>query len=359
MRSVLALSGLILIFLFGVKKRMADKRIKVLFEAGMEAGEVKKTLQQVNNLLESTEVKLSKTASTSLSRLVNTLKTELNKIEGFDKMEVDSKQIKQITTSYEKVESSAKQIKVILRDISKDAGIDASKFFPEAITDKIKAANKALKEYKEAIKKGPETEEYQAAKEKRRQSKAKVQGLTRRIDTQIRNQQTAEEKKRQAQSKQEEAKANKERAKTQLDSANAKIEQAKKENKTLEQQRRIQEKISNLKARENKHAERADKVSEKMRASKRTDTKAYAELENSYKYNVEKIEELKKQREELEQQYEAAQTAAERLAQAETERTAAKAKFDTAEKEEKHPHTLPQKSGPGHPWQCICIKAHS
>jgi len=85
---------------------MANKSYNLVFKANMETSGVKSSIAELDKMLESTSMKLPKNISNNLTKLIKTLKSELGKIEGFEGAELDAKGAKQISASYDKINSA-------------------------------------------------------------------------------------------------------------------------------------------------------------------------------------------------------------------------------------------------------------
>ena len=85
---------------------MANKNYNLVFKADLEIGGVKSAVAELNKILQSTNITIPKNINNNLTKLVNTLNTELNKIEGLNGEALGVKEAKQAADSYNKINST-------------------------------------------------------------------------------------------------------------------------------------------------------------------------------------------------------------------------------------------------------------
>lgn len=139
---------------------MADKKFDLVFNASLEVGQVKSAVASLTKSLENAGAKIPQSMSSNLNRMIQSLNTELNKLEGMTDIQLDPKNAKNVGKSYEKIFQTFQQIKAALGDIHRTAGIDPEKFFPNEIANNISKAAQAVQKYKKAMETGVKTEEY-------------------------------------------------------------------------------------------------------------------------------------------------------------------------------------------------------
>ena len=139
---------------------MADKKFDLVFNASLEVGQVKAAVASLTKSLESAGAKIPQSMANNLNRMIQSLSTELNKLEGMADIQLDSKNAKNVGKSYEKIFQTFQQIKAALGDINRTAGIDPEKFFPSEVASNIAKAAQAVQKYKKTIETGIKTDEY-------------------------------------------------------------------------------------------------------------------------------------------------------------------------------------------------------
>ena len=127
---------------------MADKKFDLVFNASLEVGQVKSAVASLTKSLENAGAKIPQSMSSNLNRMIQSLNTELNKLEGMTDIQLDPKNAKNVGKSYEKIFQTFQQIKAALGDIHRTAGIDPEKFFPSEIANNISKAAQAVRNIK-------------------------------------------------------------------------------------------------------------------------------------------------------------------------------------------------------------------
>ena len=96
---------------------MADKKFDLVFKASLEVGQVKTAVASLTKSLENAGAKIPQSMSSNLNRMIQSLNTELNKLEGMTDIQLDPKNAKNVGKSYEKIFQTFQQIKAALGDI--------------------------------------------------------------------------------------------------------------------------------------------------------------------------------------------------------------------------------------------------
>lgn len=250
-----------------------SKNYSVTFDVNANISDLRTSLKSINNLLSNASIKIPQNISTNLSKLINTLNLEMDKLESLDGKKLDAKGAKQVNRSYDKIASTFQQIKLTMNDLSKKSGIKVEDFFPSSIEEQIKGATAALKEYKEAIAKGPKKgSEYDKTSQEIKNKKTELQRLKQRQRNEEIKKQQAESQKQALDEqfgikKQEEDQAKRDKEKAKQDK-----ERARSQKRTLEQQGRLRKKIAALESKEKEETTKAEAKQTEMATKKNKQT---------------------------------------------------------------------------------------
>ena len=90
---------------------MADKKFDLVFNASLEVGQVKAAVASLTKSLESAGAKIPQFMANNLNRMIQSLSTELNRLEGMADIQLDSKNAKNVGKSDEKIFQTFQQIR--------------------------------------------------------------------------------------------------------------------------------------------------------------------------------------------------------------------------------------------------------
>ena len=218
---------------------MADKKFDLVFNASLEVGQVKSAVASLTKSLENAGAKIPQSMTSNLNRMIQSLNTELNKLEGMTDIQLDPKNAKNVGKSYEKIFQTFQSIKAALGDIHRAAGIEPEKFFPEEVAKNINKATQAIVKYKKAMEGKEKTEDYVKATKEIAEADKKFKALSDKLDEAGRKRQTSAL-----------AKANLEAEKKNLEAARDKAEiehkAAQDAQKDIQARQKAQEKLGNL-----------------------------------------------------------------------------------------------------------------
>ena len=291
---------------------MADKKFDLVFNASLEVGQVKSAVASLTKSLENAGAKIPQSMSSNLNRMIQSLNTELNKLEGMTDIQLDPKNAKNVGKSYEKIFQTFQQIKAALGDIHRTAGIDPEKFFPSEIADNISEAAQAVQKYKKAMEAGIKTDEHTQASKDIAKATKEAEDLQKKLNEAIRKRDEASNTKQVLQDQRAELQAKKDVAEAEVKAAkeeksriDAKVEARKKLEKIEE---KLTTKKSNREAAVTKAAQtlEAKIARENMTQGKGTDTVEYQKIVQNYEKQTEAvrtlsddIDKLEKQKQEL------------------------------------------------------------
>lgn len=291
---------------------MADKKFDLVFNASLEVGQVKAAVASLTKSLENAGAKIPQSMTTNLNRMIQSLNTELNKLEGMTDIQLDPKNAKNVGKSYEKIFQTFQQIKAALGDIHRTAGIDPEKFFPSEIANNISEAAQAVQKYKKAMEAGIKTDEHTQASKDIAKATKEAEDLQKKLNEAIRKRDEASNTKQvlqgqraELQTKKDVAEAEVKAAKEEKNRIDAKVEARKKLEKIEE---KLDIKKSNREAAVTKAAQAlvAKTDRETMTQGKGTDTVEYQKIIQNYEKQTEAvrtlsddIDKLEKQKQEL------------------------------------------------------------
>lgn len=290
---------------------MADKKFDLVFNASLEIGQVKAAVASLTKSLESAGAKIPQSMTNNLNRMIQSLSTELNKLEGMADIQLDSKNAKNVGKSYEKIFQAFQQIKAALGDINRTAGINPEKFFPSEIASNIAKAAQAVQKYKKAMETGVKTDEHaQTSKDITKASK-EAEDLQKKLNEAIRKRDEASNTKQVLQNQRAELQAKK-------DAAEAEIKAAKDSEKVIkdkiESQKRmaqVEADIAKKKKAQQAAVDKATKANEvkneresmKQVKGKGTDTKIYRDAVVSYAESTAEVQKLQNEIDQLEAEF--------------------------------------------------------
>ena len=290
---------------------MADKKFDLVFNASLEIGQVKAAVASLTKSLESAGAKIPQSMTTNLNRMIQSLNTELNKLEGMTDIELDPKNAKNVGKSYEKIFQTFQQIKAVLGDINRTAGIDPEKFFPSEIASNIAKAAQAVQKYKKTMEAGVKTDEYTQTSKDIAKANKETEDLQKKLNEAIRKRDEASNTKRVLQNQRAELQAKK-------DAADAEVKAAKDSEKIIKDKIESQKRMAQIEAdiAKKKKAQQAavDKAAkanevknerESMRQAKGkgTDTKIYREAVASYAESTAEVQKLQSEIDQLEAEF--------------------------------------------------------
>ena len=290
---------------------MADKKFDLVFNASLEVGQVKAAVASLTKSLESAGAKIPQSMANNLNRMIQSLNTELNKLEGMTDIQLDPKNAKNVGKSYEKIFQTFQQIKAALGDINRTAGIDPEKFFPSEIASNIAKAAQAVQKYKKAMETGVKTDEHtQTSKDIAKASK-EAEDLQKKLNEAIRKRDEASNTKQVLQNQRAELQAKK-------DAADAEVKAAKDSEKVIkdkiESQKRmaqVEADIAKKKKAQQAAVDKAAKANEvknerenmKQAKGKGTDTKIYRDAVVSYAESTAEVQKLQNEIDQLEEEF--------------------------------------------------------
>lgn len=290
---------------------MADKKFDLVFNASLEVGQVKAAVASLTKSLESAGAKIPQSMTNNLNRMIQSLSTELNKLEGMTDIQLDSKNAKNVGKSYEKIFQTFQQIKAALGDINRTAGIDPEKFFPSEIASNIAKAAQAVQKYKKAMETGIKTDEHtQTSKDMAKASK-EAEDLQKKLNEAIRKRDEASNTKQVLQNQRAELQAKK-------DAADAEVKAAKDSEKVIKDKIESQKRMAQVEAdiAKKKKAQQAavdkaakanevknERESMKQAKGKGTDTKIYRDAVVSYAESTAEVQKLQNEIDQLEAEF--------------------------------------------------------
>ena len=314
---------------------MANKNYNLVFKADLEIGGVKSAVAELNKILQSTNITIPKNINNNLTKLVNTLNTELNKIEGLNGEALGVKEAKQAADSYNKINSTLQQLKIAMRDIQATTGVDPSKFFPKDIKTKIEGATQALENYKKVIEKGPRDDSYQEVANNLKKAQKALGTAQEKQEKEKLNYQAAVLRKERAEEEKAQHERERRAAEQDREEASRRKAELNTQRRTSKQQIAIQEKINAAKEKEKKHQQRIDAIEEKKEIT-RVGTRAYDDLDRSLTYNTQQLERAKRNRKALEKELELAKQYEKEYAQADSQEKSAKERLETSKRQIKN-----------------------
>lgn len=290
---------------------MADKKFDLVFNASLEVGQVKSAVASLTKSLENAGAKIPQSMASNLNRMIQSLNTELNKLEGMTDIQLDPKNAKNVGKSYEKIFQTFQQIKAALGDIHRTAGIDPEKFFPSEITSNISKAAQAVQKYKKTMEAGIKTEDHsqitkdmaKAAKEAENLQK-KLNEATMKRDEASNTKQALQNQRAELQAKKEAAEAEVKAAKEAEKVVNDKIDSQKKLAQIeaeIAKKKKAQQDAVNKAAKANEI--KNERESMKQAKNKGTDTKIYRDAVASYTESTAEVQRLEGEIKQLETQY--------------------------------------------------------
>lgn len=290
---------------------MADKKFDLVFNASLEVGQVKAAVASLTKSLESAGAKIPQSMTTNLNRMIQSLNTELNKLEGMTDIELDPKNAKNVGKSYEKIFQTFQQIKAVLGDINRTAGIDPEKFFPSEIASNIAKAAQAVQKYKKTIETGVKTDEYTQTSKDIAKANKEAEDLQKKFNEAIRKRDEASNTKQVLQNQRAELQAKK-------DAADAEVKAAKDSEKAIKDKIESQKKLAQIEAdiAKKKKAQQAavdkaakanevknERESMKQAKGKGTDTKIYRDAVASYAESTAEVKKLQSEIDQLEAEF--------------------------------------------------------
>lgn len=290
---------------------MADKKFDLVFNASLEVGQVKAAVASLTKSLESAGAKIPQSITTNLNRMIQSLNTELNKLEGMTDIELDPKNAKNVGKSYEKIFQTFQQIKAVLGDINRTAGIDPEKFFPSEIASNIAKAAQAVQKYKKTMEAGVKTDEYTQTSKDIAKANKETEDLQKKLNEAIRKRDEASNTKQVLQNQRAELQAKK-------DDADAEVKAAKDSEKIIKNKIESQKRMAQIEAdiAKKKKAQQAavdkaakanevknERESMKQAKGKGTDTKIYREAVASYAESTAEVQKLQSEIDQLEAEF--------------------------------------------------------
>lgn len=290
---------------------MADKKFDLVFNASLEVNQVKAAVASLTKSLESAGAKIPQSMANNLNRMIQSLNTELNKLEGMTDIQLDPKNAKNVGKSYEKIFQTFQQIKAALGDINRTAGIDPEKFFPSEIASNIAKAAQAVQKYKKTIETGVKTDEYTQNSKDIAKANKEAEDLQKKLNEAIRKRDEASNTKQVLQDQRAELQAKK-------DAADAEVKAAKDSEKAIKDKIESQKKLAQIEAdiAKKKKAQQAavdkaakanevknERESMKQAKGKGTDTKIYREAVASYAESTAEVQKLQGEIDQLEAEF--------------------------------------------------------
>jgi molybdenum-dependent DNA-binding transcriptional regulator ModE len=142
-------------YLGGESKMENEERFDIILNIKGDVDEIKSTMGSLQK--EMSNVQLPKGLGKEFETRMRKLSDE---VENFEKLASKTgnsfEGAKQIDASYKKILDYARKVEISFSAIKKEANLDASKFFPKEIIDRIEKAEEAVKNYEKAIAKGDE-----------------------------------------------------------------------------------------------------------------------------------------------------------------------------------------------------------
>lgn len=290
---------------------MADKKFDLVFNASLEVGQVKAAVASLTKSLESAGAKIPQSMTNNLNRMIQSLSTELNKLEGMTDIQLDPKNAKNVGKSYEKIFQTFQQIKAALGDINRTAGIDPEKFFPSEIASNIAKAAQAVQKYKKTIETGVKTDEYTQTSKDIAKANKEAEDLQKKLNEAIRKRDEASNTKQVLQNQRAELQAKK-------DAADAEVKAAKDSEKVIKDKIESQKRMAQVEAdiAKKKKAQQAavdkaakanevknERESMKQAKGKGTDTKIYRDAVVSYAESTAEVQKLQSEIDQLEAEF--------------------------------------------------------
>lgn len=323
---------------------MADKKFDLVFNASLEVGQVKSAVASLTKSLESAGAKIPQSMTSNLNRMIQNLSTELNKLEGMTDIQLDPKNAKNVGKSYEKIFQTFQQIKAVLGDIHRTAGIDPEKFFPSEIANNISKATQAVQKYKKAMEAGIKTDEHTKATKDIADAEKKVKSLNDKLDEAARKRQSSSIVKDQLQETRKKLQAEKDQAEAEDKAAKEAQKAIQGRIKSQERLAQVEEEIAKRKKKQQEAVNKAAKANEikneresmKQAKGKGTDTKIYRDAVASYTESTAEVQKLQGEIDQLEAEYtqlsQAATVTADEIAAANDRATKATTELANAQK---------------------------
>ena len=242
---------------------------------------MKTALDQINKSLTQTSVSLPKGISSTLNKTIQSIRTEMMKLEGLDGIELSPQAAKDVSKTYNSLFKNFQNLKVIMGDIGREFNIDPQHFFPKEISENIDNATKALNKYINALNKGPQTEEYKALVEDLKKANKALEEYNDKASKAETKEKIATTRKDELQKELNIQKNISAEAEQAAKSAQDQIDTAQAQARTLKQIEALERKIAEAENRRAKAQAKSDQKADQMSSKKRTDTKVYAELESS------------------------------------------------------------------------------
>ena len=290
---------------------MADKKFDLVFNASLEIGQVKAAVASLTKSLESAGAKIPQSMTNNLNRMIQSLSTELNKLEGMTDIQLDSKNAKNVGKSYEKIFQTFQQIKAALGDINRIAGIDPEKFFPSEIASNIAKAAQAVQKYKKAMETGVKTDEHtQTLKDIAKVSK-EAEDLQKKLNEAIRKRDEASNTKQVLQNQRAELQAKKDAADAEVKAAEDSEKVIKDKIESQKRMAQVETDIAKKKKAQQAAVDKAAKANEvkneresmKQAKGKGTDTKIYRDAVVSYAESTAEVQKLQNEIDQLEAEF--------------------------------------------------------
>ena len=290
---------------------MADKKFDLVFNASLEVGQVKSAVASLTKSLENAGAKIPQSMASNLNRMIQSLNTELNKLEGMTDIQLDPKNAKNVGKSYERIFQTFQQIKAALGDIHRTAGIDPEKFFPSEIASNIAKAAQAVQKYKKAMEAGIKTDEYTKATKDISDAQKKVKSLNDKLDEAARKRQSSSIVKDQLQETRKKLQAEKDQAEVEDKAAKEAQKAIQDRIKSQEKLAQVEEEIAKRKKKQQEAVNKAAKANEikneresmKQAKGKGTDTKIYRDAVASYAESTAEVRKLQGEIDQLEAEY--------------------------------------------------------
>ena len=290
---------------------MADKKFDLVFNASLEVGQVKSAIASLTKSLENAGAKIPQSMTSNLNRMIQSLNTELNKLEGMTDIQLDPKNAKNVGKSYEKIFQTFQQIKVVLGDIHRTAGIDPEKFFPSEIANNISKAAQAVQKYKKAMEAGVKTDEHTKATKDIADAEKKVKSLNDKLDEAARKRQSSSIVKDQLQETRKKLQAEKDQAEAEDKAAKEAQKVIQDRIKSQERLAQVEEEIAKRKKKQQEAVNKAAKANEikneresmKQAKGKGMDTKIYRDAVASYAESTAEVQKLQGEIDQLEAEY--------------------------------------------------------
>ena len=132
---------------------MSTEKVKVVLDIEAEVGKIESALKTLRG--DMSNLQLPKGIGKDFENRMSKLSDEIKNFHNLaSKMGNSLEGAGKIDASYKKILEYTRKVENSLTTIKEEAGIDATKFFPKEIVDRIEKAEQAMKDYEAAIEKG-------------------------------------------------------------------------------------------------------------------------------------------------------------------------------------------------------------